>query len=1409
MTYRLGIDAGSKTIKLVLLDQDDRTVFSQYSLHKSDIRSTMLTLLHDTIWRFGDAEVITTVTGSAGMRIADILDLPFVQEVIATKHAIGQLYPQADVAIELGGEDAKIIYLTDGVEQRMNGSCAGGTGGFIDLMCATLGVRAKEMNSLALGFSTVYPIASRCAVFAQTDVRPLLNEGARKSDIAASILQAVVTQTVAGLSCGRPIKGTVVFLGGPLQVYPELVSRFRRTLGLTHAQTIKPPDAHLFVAMGAALLGKDSSRQPIPLSELEQRLKAAPEQEDGGIERLAPLFSDDEELQAFRQRHEQSRVSRRQLMNYSGDAFLGIDAGSTTCKLVLVGSEGELLYSDYEKSRGNVIGTLSDMLEELYSSIPREYDGSSLVTVRHTKVTGYGEQLLRVAFNADSGEVETIAHLRAARELDPEVDFVLDIGGQDIKCLRIRNGVIDDVILNEACSSGCGALIEGFSRSLGYTQWSFSDLALQSKRPVDLGTRCTVFMTSRVRHAQKEGIPTSDIAAGLAFSVVRNALYKVIGYTDAEQLGKHMVVQGGTFMSDAVLRAFELECGCEVTRPNIANLMGAYGAALLSRDEVLAERKAGCAPERTNLLDPCELASLNQKHATRRCMGCANNCLLTISSFNSQKADDTAARVFLTGNRCEKGALTKQVKQKPANLFAFERQLLAAYDTEAEPKSDVTDEDQKRRVSQDQSMTGAQSGEQQSGVSQDKPVIGIPRALDLYASFPFWRTFFKQLGFEVKSIPASSPALYRSGAQAVMSEAVCFPAKLAHGHVAQLIEQGVDIIFMPTGASICDSLCVGKSSYGGGLMDCPVSSEYALLIADDVVERGEGAVGFLTVDLRAQTAAADSPANNWLSERLKNTLNQQPACNRLLQPITQAAIKSALDAARVEQRSFEQQLQQKADEVLATLHSEGKKGIVLAGHPYHVDPGISHGIDELLVSLGFAVFSIASISHLDIVAASGNEHSDDFAGMVAGNWRQTRALYRAALQVVSRPELEMVHIYSFGCGVDALATMQLRELLEGSNRIYTALKIDEMVDLAAIRIRLRSLAAALREREQADSANPAEGARSLEAGRPPFVASGTGKAETGSRVVVVPSLAPEHLNAIRPLLAAQAIRLEILDPINQQDVETGQRYCDNDLCQSMIALAGQVIKWASESTSDENITVLVPQVCSGCRSIELETIVRRWLRRSGNTQNIETIGFPGTNSQINLNPALAATLHTALEQVVTPDTISLTPPLCSTGLDPKICQDEDKPRIAVLGNASLLFTPFLNRQVIQHIVNEGCTPVLPAITSLLLTNAPLENQIEQMVACGALDIIYAQSFGCLSGHIHARGALKRIKRRFPQVNITFIDYDSGASEINQINRLKLAVTLARERHTDAKSADIMDKTTMIAGEIDTDVMLAD
>ncbi|MDR1184857.1 MAG: acyl-CoA dehydratase activase-related protein, partial [Coriobacteriales bacterium] len=1006
MAYRLGIDAGSKTIKLVLLNEDGAIVFSQYRLHRSDIITTMNEVLHETIWRFGDAEVTACVTGSAGMRLAELLDVTHVQEVISTRHALGVLFPNADVAIELGGEDAKIIYLSNGVEQRMNGSCAGGTGGFIDLMTAMLGVSAKQFNLMALGYQTIYPIASRCAVFAQADVRPLLNEGARRNDIAASILQAVVTQTIAGLSCGRPIKGTVVFLGGPFEVYSELVSRFRQTLGLSFSQTIKPPDAHLFVARGAALLSADVAKGTLSLQSLLATLGKAPLEEAGGIERLNALFATEEELADFRSRHSRGRVRRARLMDTVGDLFIGIDAGSTTVKLAVVNTNGELLYSSYEKSKGEVLKTTQTMLDELYASLPREYGGDPLVNIRQVKVCGYGERLLQTAFEADSGVVETIAHLRAAQELEPEVDFVLDIGGQDIKCMRVQRGAIDDIMLNESCSSGCGALIEGFSRSLGFTKWSFSDSALTARNPVDLGTRCTVFMTSRVRHAQKEGVSVADIAAGLAYSVVRNALYKVIGCSEPSLLGNHVVVQGGTFKSEAVLRAFELESGLDVIRPDIAELMGAYGAALLARDECRGREGT------SSLLSSLELASLRQSQSTRRCQGCTNNCLLTINSFSPSetakgvRGTALTERTLITGNRCERIGASGKPEQGLPNLFEYEQRLLASLD---------------------------------EGADASAITVGIPGVLDLYETYPFWKTFFSQLGIRVIRAHRSNSDLYRKGAHAVMSEGVCYPAKLAHGHVAQLIEQGVDILFMPTGGAVA-------SARGGVLeagwcrtIECPVSSSYARLIAEDVAE-SRSQTCFVTCDL-----AAPVPLARQFTKVFAQTGIPE------LSSFDEAAIQHALDAASDEQEAFYGRLAARTAEVLALLESEDLRAVVLAGHPYHVDPGMNHGVDSLLVDLGFPVLSASGL--LALRRYSGATSVDADVSMVAAAWTQPAALYDLAHTVARHERLELVQIYSFGCGVDALSVGRIREVLEGADRLCTALKMDEIADLAAIRIR--------------------------------------------------------------------------------------------------------------------------------------------------------------------------------------------------------------------------------------------------------------------------------------------------------------------------------------------------------------------
>ena len=1341
MVYRLGIDAGSKTIKLVLLNEAGEMVFSQYVLHRSDIITTMKEVLHNTIWRFGNADVKVCVTGSAGTRLAELLGVQHVQEVISTRHALEALFPEADVAIELGGEDAKIMYLSGGVEQRMNGSCAGGTGGFIDQMTSMLGVRAKEFNLLALGHQTIYPIASRCAVFAQTDVRPLLNEGARRQDIAASILQAVVTQTIAGLAWGRPIEGTVVFLGGPFEVYSELLSRFRQTLGLKLEQTIKPKDAHLFVAKGAALLStSEPNGVSVTLQSLLDSLESVDLSSYDKTGRLAPLFTSEAELEAFKERHAKNRIPTANLMETQGDIFVGIDAGSTMVKLAAVNSNGELLFSSYVKPNGDILETTRGMIEELYYALPCEYGGDPLVTIRQVKVTGYGEQLLKAAFQADSGVVETIAHLRAAQALAPDVDFVLDIGGLDIKCMRIKDGVIDDIMLNESCSSGCGALIEGFSRSLGFTKWSFSEIALTADNPVDLGTRCTVFMTSRVRHAQKEGLPVADIAAGLSYSVVRNALFKVIGWTDSNHLGEHVVVQGGTFKNDSVLRAFELESGIEVIRPDRTELMGAFGAALLARDEYLSDPEKIRTGQASSLLTPMELASLNRIQRTRRCAGCENTCLLTINEFSPKAESEHVAnaplsgRKLITGNRCERMGAEEQVGLGAGkiNLFDYERKLLF-------PKE--------RPVFAPSSSTS--------------PItVGIPAVLDLYETFPFWRTLFSRLGLQVVRAQVSSYSMYRKGAFAVMSEGSCFAAKLAHGHTSQLMEQGADIIFMPTGGSIASAQIGALSAARDQTIECPVSSNYARLIAQDVVDSG-GKVRFLTCDL-----ASGIP----LAKQLYTALDKIGLTGRLR--LDESRVEEALIEAQREQELIYDLLADKTAKLLDQLKREGQKGIVLAGHPYHVDPGLSHGVDLLLNSLGFSVVSASGL--LALARRSGwlTKVSND---LVAASWTQPSALYQLAKLVSTNQNLELVQLYSFGCGVDALAIGQVRKIIESSGKLYTSLKMDEMVDLAAIRIRLRSLAVAINDRKKVELvsgvSNRNTGEDNLDEQDEKIVEekhsdeAQTTSLASAAPVILMPALAPYHLAAISAIVNEAGYQLEVLPEFTANDVESGLRFCNNDLCYPIIAIAGQVINALPRYAGAESLTVIIPQVCCGCRSIELEQIIRNQLKIAKFNSKIEVIGIPSRNELFTMPAWLATRIYDVLKD----------------GNNEALSQSDPRPRVCVLGNAALLYTPQLNNRILEQIADEGCVPCTPPITELLRTNAPLEQLVGGYVEEGVLDFIFLQSFGCLTGHIHARGAAKRLKKRYPEVNISFIEFDPGASEVNQSSRLKLALTIAKER----------------------------
>ncbi|MBR4305940.1 MAG: 2-hydroxyglutaryl-CoA dehydratase, partial [Ruminiclostridium sp.] len=772
----IGLDVGSTTVKIAVLDEENNPVYKNYQRHYSDIKKTIAEVLGGCLETIKDEKATLAVTGSGGISVAQWLDIPFVQEVSAGTNAIEQFIPQTDVAIELGGEDAKITYLTGGIEQRMNGTCAGGTGAFIDQMAALLNVDITGLNELAKDYTTIYPIASRCGVFAKSDIQPLLNDGAKKSDVAASIFQSVVNQTISGLACGKPIRGYVAFLGGPLHYLSELRKRFIETLELDEEHIVFPPDANLFVAMGAALA---DNRGEVDVNALKQSLSSLSTVEVHEVERLAPLFKNEQEKKEFNERHAKSVIPERDLSKHEGKCYLGVDAGSTTTKAVLIDEEGEILYSYYGNNMGDPLKSVIGILKDIYSKMPEK------AYIAKATATGYGEHLIKAALGVDFGEIETMAHYKAAERILPGVEFILDIGGQDMKCMRVKNGEIESILLNEACSSGCGSFIQNFANALGMESAEFAKIGLTAENPVDLGSRCTVFMNSRVKQAQKEGASVADISAGLSYSVVKNALFKVIKIRDPKAMGEKIIVQGGTFLNDSVLRAFELTCGREVIRPDKAGLMGAYGSALvaLERDD----------NEGSTIAKPEKLETFEIKKTTARCGKCSNNCLLTISRFN----DGTR---YITNNRCERGAGLGTKKATLPNLFEYKYNRL--FDYEPLPESEAP-----------------------------RGVVGIPRVLGLYENYPFWHTFFTKLGYSVKLSPKSSREIYDRGIETMPSESVCYPAKLSHGHIMKLLDDGVKFIFYPSLPYEMDNGGGGDNHY-----NCPVVATYSEVIKNSVPE---------------------------------------------------------------------------------------------------------------------------------------------------------------------------------------------------------------------------------------------------------------------------------------------------------------------------------------------------------------------------------------------------------------------------------------------------------------------------------------------------------------------------------------------------------------------------------------------
>lgn len=966
---KIGLDVGSTTIKCIVLDENNKIIYSDYKRHYSHIKDNIIAkLLELKEKNIIDKEACVAISGSAGMGIADGAHIPFVQEVYATRIAANELIPGTDCIIELGGEDAKILFLTDGMEVRMNGSCAGGTGAFIDQMATLLNVDITEINGLATQHQKLYSIASRCGVFAKSDIQPLLNQGASKSDIAASIFYAVVNQTIGGLAQGREITGKVAYLGGPLTFLSELKNSFDKVL---NTEGLCPDNSLYYVAIGAALCAKETINIDETLNYLESFTNQSTYQFN------SPLFNNEEEYNEFLKRHDKARVETYPLDGYTGKLYLGIDSGSTTLKFVLIDEDCNIRFEKYQPNKGNPVSVIKSIFDELYEKYPS-------INIAGSASTGYGEDLARKAFNLDGGLVETMAHFMAAKKFMPNVDFIIDIGGQDIKCFKIENNVISNIFLNEACSSGCGSFLQTFANALGYDIAEFARLGLMAKKPVDLGSRCTVFMNSSVKQAQKDGATIDNISAGLSISVVKNALYKVIRATSKKSLGEHIVVQGGTFLNKAVLRAFERELDLEVVCPNISGLMGAYGAALYA----MSLKK-----EKSSTITKEGLASFIHEVKNVTCNGCTNHCHLSVNTFGE------GSKKYISGNSCEKPLNLKE-KEVGNNLYEYTRQKLMSY----KPGPNV------------------------------RGKIAIPLVLNMYELLPFWHTFFTNLGFEVVNSGFSSQQIYDLGQHTIPSDTICYPAKLVHGHIEKLINDGNTTIFYP-----CMSYNINEF-LGDNHFNCPVVAYYPQTILNNVPKIED--VTFIYDFIGIHNIPV-------FKEKIHKILS------KYFKGISKKEIYEATTLAFNEYDNYLKDIRATAKEYIDIARQKGQEIIVLSGRPYHIDPQVNHGIDNLIAGFGATVISEESVSHL----------VGKFQVGVLNQWTYHSRLYAAAKYCTTQPDMNLVQLVSFGCGLDAVTTDECKEILERENKIYTQIKIDEITNLGAVRIRLRSLFAALKQKE--------------------------------------------------------------------------------------------------------------------------------------------------------------------------------------------------------------------------------------------------------------------------------------------------------------------------------------------------------
>lgn len=1303
--YRAGIDIGSTTVKLVVLDDADEILYGEYRRHQAHTQETLSTLLEEAKKSVGECELQVCITGSGAINLGKALDISFVQEVVAVATALKKCAPQTDVAIELGGEDAKIIYFTGGLEERMNGVCAGGTGSFIDQMASLLQTDAAGLNREAEQYKQIYPIAARCGVFAKTDIQPLINEGATKADLAASIFQAVVNQTISGLACGKPIRGCVAFLGGPLHFLPELKKAFVRTLGLTAETTVDPDHSHLFAAMGAAM--ESTEKDTVPIDTLIERLK-------NGVSisfempRLPALFESHAEYEQFCCRHARASVARGELSAYRGNCYLGIDAGSTTTKMALIGENGELLYSYYTNNNGNPIEAAKKGIHELQTLMP----GNAKI-VRACS-TGYGEALLQAAFSLDDGEVETIAHCTAASFFDPKVDCVLDIGGQDMKCIRLKNGAVDSIMLNEACSSGCGSFIENFANSLGYTAEEFAQTALFAEHPVDLGTRCTVFMNSNVKQAQKEGASVSDISAGLAYSVIKNALYKVIKLSSAEELGSHIVVQGGTFHNKAVLRAFEEIAGAEVICPDISGVMGAFGAALIAR------RNYTGAPTPTKMLSLEQIEALTYSSFTRRCGGCANHCMLTVNVFDGE-------RRHITGNRCEKMVGNAERKKAAPNMVEFKRRCIFGYEPLAE--------------------SAAARG-----------TIGIPRVLNLYENYPFWATFFKQLHFRVILSPFSSRKIYELGMESIPSESECYPAKLAHGHVQWLINQGIKTIFHP-----CVFYEHQETLGAQNHFNCPIVVSYPENIKNNVEAVTNGAVRYI----RPFMAFTDEKT---VADRMVKLCREEwniPA------PEVHAAVK----AAWAEQQRVKADIRTEGKRLLNQMKHNGECGIVLAGRPYHIDPEINHGIPELIASYGLTVFTEDSLP-IDFEPSRPLRVVDQCV--------YHSRLYNAAEFVCQHDKLEMIQLNSFGCGLDAVTTDQVSEILEASGKLYTLLKIDEVANLGAVRIRIRSLLSAT---DRLAIVMTQTGGCCRASNYVSFIRRALDKA--GYSHIPVISLNANGMEKNEGFSLSAGLVTDAAKTIVYGDLFMRCLYRVRPY--EVIPGSADALhkKWQDiciDSLINSKTQYTYKEVCRGIvnafDSFPIDETIRK--PRVGIVGEILVKYMPLANNH------LVELLEREGAEVVVPDLLDFFN-YCVFGSQYKAEYLGTKKSSVIVSKAAIRLIAALRKPATDALneskrfeaplsvyrIAEMTKPFL-SLGNLYGEGWFLAGEMIELITHGTPNVVCIQPFACLPNHVVGKGVIKALKKAYPQSNIAAVDYDPGASEVNQLNRIKLMLSTAKK-----------------------------